>query len=159
MPKLNKRTRQSQDAINKRWKQAISSEEGVLEISDAEPDKFDESLFDTFWIEGEETCFDSDEVTDGMQALKPNTLEQLVENAKTSNAWAVNSRRPVYNGAAQSTLRNKKAYWRKAASGFKKITEMFPTNETAEPNTDLTFEDMYDSSDDDDNEFTLEFLD
>ncbi len=36
---------------------------------------------------------------------------------------------------------------------------MFPTNETVELNTDLTFEDMYDSSDDDDNEFTLEFLD
>jgi len=36
---------------------------------------------------------------------------------------------------------------------------MFPTNETAKPNIDLTFEDIYDSSNDDDNEFTLEFLD
>ncbi len=72
---------------------------------------------------------------------------------------AVNSRRPVYNDAAQSTLCNKKAYWRKAALGSKKIMEMFLTNETAEPNTDLTFKDMYDSSDDNDNEFTLEFLD
>ena len=110
MPKLNKRIRQSWNAINKRWKQVISSKERVLEISNAELDKFDESWFDTFWIEGEETRFDSDEITDGMQALKPNTLEQLVENAKTSNAWAVNSRRLVYNGAAQSTLRNKKVY-------------------------------------------------
>ena len=83
----------------------------------------------------EETRFDSDEITDGMQAWKPNTLEQLIENAKL-HVWAVNSRGPVYNGAAKSTLRNKRAYWRKVASGSKKITEMFPTNEAAKPNTD-----------------------
>ncbi len=57
-------------------------------------------MIDTFQIEDEKTRFDSDEVTDGMQVLKLNTLEQLVENAKTSNAWAVNSYRPVYNSAA-----------------------------------------------------------
>ncbi|CAI2201298.1 4253_t:CDS:1, partial [Funneliformis geosporum] len=54
----------------------------------------------------------------------------LVKNAK-SYAWAVNSRRPVYIGDAESTLRNKRAYWRKSASGSKKITEMFPVNEAA----------------------------
>jgi len=111
MPKLNKCIRQSQDAINKYWKQAISSEERVFEISNVEPDKFNESWFDTFWIKGKEIHFDSDEVTDRMQALKPNMLKQLVKNAKTSNTWVVNSHRPVYNGAAQLTLRNKKAYW------------------------------------------------
>ena len=81
----------------------------------------------------------------------------MIENAK-SHVWAVNSRGPVYNGAAKSTLRNKRAYWRKAASGSKKITEMFPTNEAAKPNTDndLPFDDTYESSDDDDNKFTLE---
>ncbi len=67
----------------------------------------------------------------------------------------------MYNGDAQSTLRNKRAYWRKAALGSKKITEMFPTNEAAKPDTNptfFTFENAYDSSDDD-NEFTLESLD
>ena len=135
MLKSNKRTRRSRKAIQKRWKQAKGSEEVVFESSDAELDEFDKSWFGTFWIEGEETRFDSDEITDGMQAWKPNTLEQLIENAKL-HVWAVNSRGPVYNGAAKSTLRNKRAYWRKVASGSKKITEMFPTNEAAKPNTD-----------------------
>ncbi|CAG8704765.1 5889_t:CDS:1, partial [Ambispora gerdemannii] len=107
---------------------------------------------------GEKTRFDSDEITDRMQVLQPNTLQQLVKNAKKPHAWSVNSRGPVYNGAAQSTLRNKRAYWRKAASGSKKIIEIFQTNKAAEPNTDLTFENTYDSSDDDDNKFTLESL-
>ena len=68
MPKSNKRTRRSQKAIQKRWKQAKGSEEVVFESSDAELDEFDESWFGTFWIEEEETRFDSDEIMDGMQA-------------------------------------------------------------------------------------------
>ena len=110
MPKVNKCTRQSQEAIKKRWKQAKASEEAIIELSDAESDKFDEPLFDIFWMEGEETYFDSDEITDEMKALQPNTLEQLVENAKKSHIWDVNARKPVYDGAAQSTLHNKRAY-------------------------------------------------
>ena len=160
MPKLNKRTKQSQNAIKKRWKQA-ENPEVTLELSDAEPDIIDESWFNTFWIEGEETRFDNDEITNGMKELQSNTLEQLIENAKKAHVWNESSRGPVYNGDAQSTLRNKRAYWRKAALGSKKITEMFPTNEAAEPDTNptfFTFENAYDSSDDD-NEFTLESLD
>src|SRR6266540_1591138 len=160
MPKLNKRTKQSQNAIKKRWKQA-ENPEVTLELSDAEPDIIDESWFNTFWIKGEETRFDNDEITNGMKELQSNTLEQLIENAKKAHVWNKSSRGPVYNGDAQSTLRNKRAYWRKAALGSKKITEMFPTNEAAEPDTNptfFTFENAYDSSDDD-NEFTLESLD
>ncbi len=37
--------------------------------------------------------------------------------------------------------------------------KVFLTNETAEPNIDLIFKNMHDSSNDDDNKFTLEFLD
>ena len=51
MPKSNKRTRQSRDAINKRWKRAKYSEAMPTHI---------------FWIEGEDTCFDSDEFVDRM---------------------------------------------------------------------------------------------
>jgi len=134
MPKLNKRIKQFRNAIKKRWKQA-ENPEVTLELSDAEPDIIDESWFNTFWIEGEETRFDNDEITNGMKELQSNTLEQLIENAKKAHVWNKSSRRPVYNGNAQSTLRNKRAYWRKAALGSKKITEMFPTNEAAEPDT------------------------
>ena len=44
----------------------------------------------------------------------------------------------------------------------KKITDIFPTNEVADPNTDNddpAFDDIYDSNNDNDNEFTLESLD
>jgi hypothetical protein len=74
----------------------------------------------------------------------------------------LNSRGPVYSGDTKSILRNKRAYWQKAAIGSKKITEIFSTNETAKPNTDnddLAFDDICDSSNDDDNEFTLRSLD
>jgi hypothetical protein len=121
----------------------------------------DEPQFNTFWVEGEETRFDSDEVMQSLQALQQNTLKELVENAKGSHAWAKKSRGPIYKGGAQSTLRNKRANLRKAALGSKKITDMFSTNEVAEPNTDnddLTLDDIYDSRDDDE-EFTLESLD
>ncbi|CAG8625597.1 987_t:CDS:1, partial [Ambispora gerdemannii] len=72
-----KHARLAQEAIRKRWKQAESSEP-----SDAKPDKYNE-CFSTFWIEGEENCLDSDEIMDQLQALQPNVLEQLVENAKS----------------------------------------------------------------------------
>jgi len=166
MPKLNKRTKQSRNAIRKRWK--ISNETLLSqdnELSDAEPDMIDESQFNPFWIEGEETRFDSDEITQSLQELQPNILKQLVENAKRSHAWVEKSRGPIYKGAAESTLRNKRAYLRKAALGSKKITDMFPTSEVAEPSTDDddptfdTFDDIYDSGNDNDNEFTLESLD
>ena len=45
-----------------------------------------------------------------MQALQLNVLNQLIENAKEPHVWNVNSHKPVYNSAAQSTLRNKRAY-------------------------------------------------
>src|SRR5271154_6906037 len=110
MPKPNKRTRQSQDAIRKRWRQVEISNEILLsqdnELSDAEPDMIDESQFNTFWIEGEETQFDSNEITQSLQELQPNLLKQLVENAKRSHVWAEKSRGQIYKGAAESTLRN-----------------------------------------------------
>ncbi len=84
MPKPNKRTKQSRNAIKKRWKQA-ENPEVTLELSDAEPDIIDESWFNTFWIEGEETRFDNDEITNGMKELQSNTLEQLIENAKKAH--------------------------------------------------------------------------
>ena len=68
MLKSNKQTRRSRKAIQKRWKQAKGSEEVVFESSDAELDEFDESWFGTFWIEGKRTHFDSNKITDGMQA-------------------------------------------------------------------------------------------
>ena len=111
MPRLNKRTRQSRDAIRKRWKQVESFEEipsPCDEPSDAEPDMIDESWISNFWMEDEEIRFDSDEVTQSLQASQPNTLKQLVENAKGSYAWAKKSRGPIYKGDAQSTLRNKR---------------------------------------------------
>jgi len=162
MPKQNKCTRQSRDAIKKRWKQVEISNETLLlqdnELSDAEPSNIiNKSHFDTFWIEGEETRFDSDEITQLLQELQPNVLKQLVENAKRSHAWVEKSRGPVYKGDAQSTLRNKKAYLRKAALGSKKITDMFPTSEVA--NDDPIFDDIYDSDNENDNEFTLKSLD
>src|ERR1043165_6071704 len=83
-------------------------------------------------IEGEETRFDSYEITQSLQELQPNILKQLVENAKRLHAWVEKSRGPIYKGTAESTLRNKRAYLRKAALGSKKITDMFPTNEVAE---------------------------
>ena len=156
MPKRNKRIRQSQKAIRKRWKQAESSDDDIELSSDA--DEF-ESRFSTFWNEGEEIRMDSDEITEQLQALQPNAFEQLVENAKKSRVWATNPRGPIYKGDAQSTLRNKRAYWRKAASGSKKITDMFPDinlescnltfdGESNTKSCDLTFDD---SSDYDDN--------
>ena len=66
MPKVNKRTKQSREAIKKHWKQKKSFKEIVLELLDAEPDEFNESQFGNFWIEGKETHFDSDEIMDGM---------------------------------------------------------------------------------------------
>ncbi len=94
--------------------------------------------------------------------MQSNILKQLVENAKRSHAWVKKSRGPIYKGDTQSTLRNKKTYLRKAALGSKKITDMFPTGEVAKPNTDnddLTFDDIYDNSNDNGNKFTLESLD
>jgi hypothetical protein len=164
MPKKSKRARQALEAIRKRWKKTENSDELESEsveyeaISerqvedpdeplDAEPDEYDE-CFSTFWIEGEENRFDSEEITDQLQALQQNALEQLVENAKKTGAWATSSRGQIYRGDAESTLRNKRAYWKKAASGSKKITDMFPLKdvEVAESYTesyDLTFDDTY----------------
>ena len=102
MPKPNKRAKQSRDAIRKRWKKMEIPNETFLsqdELSDAEPDIIDESQFNTFWAEGEETRFDSDEITQSLQELQPNMLKQLVENAKKSNVWAEKSRGPIYKGA------------------------------------------------------------
>ncbi|CAG8682496.1 14975_t:CDS:2 [Gigaspora margarita] len=185
MPKRSKRARQSLKAIRKRWKQAKNSDEELEsgpveelesriveelepepveyeEPSDAEPDEYDE-CFSTFWIEGEENRFDSEEIMDQLQGLQQNILEQLVENAKT-NIWATSSRGPIYRGNAESTLRNKRVYWKKAASGSKKISDMFSLKNVEAPeshmeNYDFTFDDTYDSSDDDDSKFTLESLD
>ncbi|RHZ63478.1 hypothetical protein Glove_329g39 [Diversispora epigaea] len=105
-------------------------------------------------IEGEKTHFDSDEFTDEIPETQLNILEQLIKNAKKSNIWVKNSRGPVYNGTAPSTLHNKKAYWKKVVSDSMKITEMF---QVIESDTDYIFEDIYDS--DNDNKFNLKSLD
>ena len=52
LPKSNKRTRQSRDAINERWKRA--------KYSEAMPTH-------TFWIEGEDTHFDNNEFVNNMR--------------------------------------------------------------------------------------------
>jgi len=81
MPNPNKYTRQSRDAIRKRWRQVEISNEILLsqdnELSDAEPDMINESQFNTFWIEGEEIQFDSNEITQLLQELQLNLLKQL----------------------------------------------------------------------------------
>ena len=104
MPKLNKCKKQSLDAIKKHWEQVESFKEILLlpcnKLSDAEPDIIDESQFNTFWVEGEETCFNSDKVMQSLQALQQNMLKELVENAKGSHAWAKKSRGPIYKGSA-----------------------------------------------------------
>ncbi|CAG8752763.1 5291_t:CDS:2, partial [Cetraspora pellucida] len=110
------------------------------EPSDAKPDKCDK-------------CF----------RLQQNTLKQLVENAKTK-IWITSSHRPIYKDDAESTLHNKRAYWKKAASGSKKITNMFPLKNVEVPksyteNYNFTFDDTYNSSDDDNSKFTLGSLD
>ena len=108
MPKKGKRARQALEAIRKRWKKTENSDElesepveyEVIderqaedpdEPSDAEPDEYDE-CFNTFWIEGEENRVDSEEITDQLQVLQQNALEQLVENAKKTGVWATSSR-------------------------------------------------------------------
>ena len=82
MPTPNKYTRQSWDAIRKHWRQVEISNETLLsqdnELSDAKPDMIDESQFNTFWIKGEETRFDSNEITQSLQELQLNLLKQLI---------------------------------------------------------------------------------
>ena len=104
---------------------------------------------------------DNDEISDQLHALQP--LEQLIENAKKLGVWDVKLRGPIYKGTAESTLHNKRAYWRKAASDSKKITDMFPTKEDFELTIDhdnlddLIFDDSSDNNNDD--KFTLKSLD
>ncbi|CAG8741395.1 9333_t:CDS:2 [Cetraspora pellucida] len=128
--------------------------ENSNELSDAKPDECDE-CFSTFWIEDEENQFDSEDIMDQLQGLQQNTLEQLVKNAKTK-IWTTSSHEPIYKGDAESTLHNKRAYWNKAVSGFKKITNMFPLKNVEVPeshteNYDFIFDNIYNSSNDDDN--------
>ncbi|CAG8679236.1 7595_t:CDS:1, partial [Cetraspora pellucida] len=73
---------------------------------------------------GEENLFDSKDIIDQLQGLQQNTLEQLVENAKTK-IWTTSSREPIYRSNAESTLYNKRAYWKKAASGSKRLLICF----------------------------------
>ena len=63
-------------------------------------------------------------------------------------------------------LRNKRASWKKAASGSSKITDWFlaintsnSSQDEADDNYELPFDEAVDSSDDDDNKFTLASLD
>jgi hypothetical protein len=119
--------------------------------------------------------------------VESSVLEELIKNARRPDLWVMKGRKRFYTGAAESTLRNKKAALRKAASGSSKITNwlsrevdnevtdpsnnnyQLPLDEAANSNSDevtnpsennhqLPFDEIADSSDDDNN-FTLALLD
>ncbi|RIB17724.1 hypothetical protein C2G38_2087645 [Gigaspora rosea] len=124
MPKRNKRSLHCSKAARKRWKKYDDSE-----ISDNESDNA-----------GNEPIHD--EFLEALQGLRPEVFEKLIEGAKKPNVWK-KGRKPAYTGFASSTLRNKRAAWRKAASGSKKITNWLLANNNQLPQNkqELLFED------------------
>ncbi|CAG8467223.1 5919_t:CDS:2 [Scutellospora calospora] len=104
--------------------------------------------------------------------VKPSILEKLINNTKHLEVWKMKGQKRIYMSFAQSTLRNKRAALRKAASGSNKITDWisYDLSDSGTKNSinnihnveneneynDILF---YDSSNNEDGKFTLESLD
>ena len=86
----------------------------------------DQLSFDATWMENENGPLNDDEFTEELGNVQADALEELIKNTRQSDAWVIKGRKPIYTGLAGSTLRNKRAAWRKAASGSSKITNWFP---------------------------------
>lgn len=163
MPKRSKRNRHCLTAAKKRWNDTKSKHE--KEVSDADESSDEEQTFDAILMD---RPFDDDQFVKDLEGMQPNVLEELVKNARQSNPWITKGRKQFYTGFAKSTLRNKKAAWRKAASGSNKITNWFPKTVDSDElpfemvnssdEDELPFK-MVNSSDEDDNMFTLASLD
>ena len=116
MPKRSKRNRHCLAAAKKPWNDTESKHE--KEVSDADESSDEEQTFDAILMDGP---FD-DKFVEDLEGMQPNVLKELVKNARQSNTWIMKGRKQFYTGFAKSTIRNKKAVWKKAASGSNKIT-------------------------------------
>lgn len=157
MPKRKKQSKHCSTAAKKRWSNTKSNFmlSDTEESSDDQPNvnQDDGQLsFDATWMENENEPLNDDRFTEELGEVQVDALEELIKNARQSDAWVVKGRKPIYTGFAESTLRNKRAAWRKAASGSSKITNWFSINNAS---SDYPFE----SSDEEDNSFTLASLD
>ena len=110
-------------------------------------------------MENENGPLNDDEFTEELGNVQADALEELIKNARQLDAWVVKGRKPIYTGLAGSTLRNKRAAWRKAASGSSKITNWFPINNASGDSGDSSDYETIESSDEEDNSFTLASLD
>ena len=162
MPKRKKQSKHCSAAAKKCWNNTKSNHT----LSDTEESSDDQSnnnlnddqlSFDATWMENENEPLSDDQFTEELGRVQADALEELVKNARQSDAWVVKGRKPIYTGLAESTLRNKRAAWKKAASGSSKITNWFPINNTSS-DYELPFETI-ESSDEEDNSFTLASLD
>jgi hypothetical protein len=162
MPKRKKQSKHCSAAAKKRWNNTKSNPKlsDTEESSDDQPNNNqndDQLSFDATWMENENEPLSDDQFTEELGRVQVDALEKLVKNARQSDAWVVKGRKPIYTGLAESTLRNKRAAWRKAASGSSKITNWLPVN-NASSDYELPFETI-ESSDEEDNSFTLASLD
>ena len=118
MTRCNKRTRHCLSAIKKRWGKKSRLETDVLDSD------YDETNFNT-WLDDESEPIDDNQFVEELRGVNPNVFEELIKNAKQPNTWKTKGRKQYYIGSAESTLRNKRAAWRKVALGSKKITIWF----------------------------------
>src|SRR2546423_7783266 len=162
MPKRKKQSKHCSAAAKKRWNNTKLNPD----LSDTEESSDDQSnnnlnddqlSFDATWMENENEPLSDDQFTEELERVQADALEELVKNARQSDAWVVKGRKPIYTGLAESTLRNKRAAWKKAASGSSKITNWFPINNTSS-DYEFPFETI-ESSNEKDNSFTLASLD
>lgn len=178
MGRRNKRTRHCLSAIKKWWKKKLQLETDVLDS------EYDKTNFDT-WLDDKSEPVNNNQFVEELRRVNPNVFEELVKNAKQPDMWKTKGRKRYYTGSAKSTLCNKRAAWRKAALGSKKITTWF-TNEistdcidsssyneknnnyellfdeagnSSDIDNELPFDEAGNLSDDDDDNLTLAFLD
>lgn len=157
MPRKSKRARHCQKISRENW-QSLKSP--LSEDSGADSDGFERLYDSTFWVEEEEEILEDLEFDRQLSQLTPASLEQLIENAKKSEVQASDSKeRPwVYRGNAPSSLRGKRAMWRKAADGCGKVTDWLAPTASRDTLLPVELEDAGNVSDNNE-EYTLEMLD
>ena len=165
MPKRSKHARHCIAAIQKHWDDTKGRRNEQKSYSES---YYDEQDFDILWTDSESEPLNDNQFIEELERLRPDAFEQLIKKAEQSNTWVIKGRKPSYTGSAPSTLRNKRAAWKKAASNTNKITNWFPTatKRSISSDTDESLDEidelLYDevvNSGNDDSEFTLNSLD
>ena len=106
MPKRKKQSKHCSAAAKKRWNNTKSNHK----LSDTEELSDDQQQRPTnLWMENENEPLCDDQFTEELGRVQADALEELIKNARQSDAWVVKGRKPIYTGFTESTLRNKRA--------------------------------------------------